>query len=511
MIMRIFLFSILSFFLVPSLFWNCSGFDRTKAVSSSENIRIFPDYTDLTIPPNIAPMNFLVDMEGGRFVVDFIGENGYTFSISTKEDVIIPEKKWQHLLSENIGKFYHIQIYRKLNGNWEKLPIITNQISTDSIDPWFTYRFLPSANDIFKDINIQQRHLESFEVFDMVDNSISDGSCLGCHVPNSGNPNEFVMHSRILNPGTIVYKDGQFRRLNTVTPEFTLAGAYPAWHPSGRFIAFAVTKAAFVFQSDMRSRATIFDETGADIALLDLETNTFLASPKLKTNDITIQETFPSWSPDGKYLYFSRSRFLGGAEAIDEVDTILGLQFDLLRIPFDENTISFGEPEVLIDAYKLNKSVSIPKVSPDGRWLLFHLTHRGSNPVWRHDADLFLMDLQTLEWWPLTEANSNDAESWASWSSNSRWIGFTSKRNDGFVALPYFSHIDANGHASKAFVLPQKDPKFYKSFMKSFNVPEFAKGKVNLTFDEFEQAIKGPIIQVGFGWTNDTDFQKQQK
>ncbi|MCL2028718.1 MAG: hypothetical protein FWG79_09590 [Bacteroidales bacterium] len=358
-------FLILSF--ASIWFVGCSNFDKSQAVLSSEPVAIFPDYTDITVPPNMAPLNFFVDMDGERFVVDFIGENGYTFSISTKQDVMIPIEKWQTLLSQNIGKSYQVQIYRKLDGTWEKLPVITNQISTDSIDSWLVYRLLPPSYDVYKNINMQQRHLESFDYFDFVDNSVSDGSCLGCHVSNQRNPDEFVMHSRLINPGVIIYKDGEFRRLNTATPEFVLPGAYASWHPSGRFIAFAVTKAAFYFHSNVHNRATIFDQSGADIALLDLETNTMFATPKLKTSHSGIQETFPCWSPDGKWLYFCKSRVFDGFDTLSGYDKILDLQFDLFRIPFDEKTMAFGDIEMLLDAHQLDQSASMPKISPDGR------------------------------------------------------------------------------------------------------------------------------------------------
>jgi hypothetical protein len=387
--------------------------------------------------------------------------------------------------------------------------MITNQISIDSIDPWLTYRLIPPAYDIWTHINIQQRHLESFSVSDITNNSFSMGTCLNCHTPNQGNPDEFLVHFRAQNSGTIIYKNGEFRRLNTTTLELQNHGVYPSWHPSGRFIAFAVLRPALAYHTRVSERSDVFDDCNADIAILDLETNTMLASPKLKTNDISMQETYPAWSPDGKWMYFCRSRAVHGFDTIQGIRKYLDLQFDLFRIPFDEKNIAFGDIEMLVDAHKLDKSVSIPKISPDGRWLLFVMTHRGTNPTWRHDADLYLMDLQTMEWWPLTEANSTDTDSYASWSSNSRWIVFTSKRNDGFVGLSHFSHIDENGQASKAFVLPQKDPKFYKSFLKSFNVPEFAKGKVRPSLTDFEEAIKGPIIDVKFGWTNDANFSKE--
>jgi len=485
----------------------CSNFDKSQAVSSSEIVVIFPDYTDIVVPPNMSPLNFLVDMEGSRFVIDFIGENGYAFSISTKQDVIIPMEKWRKLLRENIGKYYQVQIYRKFNGSWEKLPTITNKISADSVDPWLTYRLVPPKYDIWDRLNIQQRNVGSFEVFDVTNNSFSLGTCLNCHTPNQGNPDEFMVHFRAEVPGTIIYKDGEFRRLNTRTAELEHHGVYPSWHPSGRFIAFAVLKPALYFHADVYHRTNVFDEgESANIALLDLETNTMLASRKLALPEL-IQETYPAWSPCGKWLYFNRSREMEWIDSLN-LKNYLNLQFDLLRIPFDEKNIAFGDVELLVDAVKLNKSTSVPKISPDGRWLLFVMTNTGTNPTWRRDADLYLMDLQTLEWRPLTEVNSDQVDSYVSWSQNSKWFVFTSKRNDGFVGLPHFSHINENGQASKPFVLPQKDPRFYKSFLKSFNVPEFATGKVKPTVADIEEAAKGPLINVKFGWTNDDMYNR---
>ncbi|MCL2026921.1 MAG: hypothetical protein FWG79_00375 [Bacteroidales bacterium] len=509
--MKKFALSFLILSLVSIWFVGCSNFDKSQAVLSSESVAIFPDYTDITVPPNMAPLNFFVDMDGKRFVVDFIGENGYTFSISTKQDVMIPIEKWQTLLSENIGKSYQVQIYRKLGGTWEKLPVITNQISKDSVDPWLTYRLVPPEYDIWHDLHIQQRHLESFEVSDLTNNLFNRESCLNCHTPNQGNPDEFLVHFRAGFSGTIIYKDGELRRYNTRTVELEHHGVYPSWHPSGRFIAFAIVKPALYFHSDVSLRSDVFDDgDNANLGLLDLETNRMLTSPKLNTPG-KIQETYPCWSPDGKWLYFCRSHEPETWDTLFVADSYLKLQFDLLRIPFDENTIAFGDIETLIDAQKIGKSVSVPKISPDGRWLLFVLTHQGSNPTWRSDADLYLMDLQTLEWKPLTEANSNKADTYVSWSQNSKWFVFSSKRNDGFVALSHFSHIDENGQASKPFVLPQKDPKFYKSWLKSFNVPELATGKVKPSLAEIEEAVQGPIIDVEFGWTNDANFPKNRK
>jgi len=494
-------FFVKAFLLLPGsivLFQNCSSPNVSKAPVIEQHAVVFPDYTDITVPPNIAPLNFRIESEGERFFVRFVGEIGKPFSISTDKNVVIPIRKWRRLMN---GKSYELHIYRKLNGNWEKFPIVTNLISADSIDPYLTYRLVPPSYDGYSLLNIQERHLESFRVSDIINNSLTDGSCLNCHITNQGNPDEFVVHFRAINPGTVIYKDGEFRRLNTRTSELGHPAVYPAWHPSGRFIAFATLMPTLYFNTNMTKRSLVYD-LDANLALLDLSSNTMLTSPKLKSPD-PIQQTYPAWSPDGRYLYFCQSHAIDGFDTVHNVEKFLALQFDLMRIPFDENTLAFGEIELVVDAKNLDKSASLPKISPDGRFLIFCMTNRGTNSVWRQDSDLFLLDLQTMEWQPITIFNSPDSESYHSWSSNSRWIVFSSKVRDGLISLPYFSYMDSDGNVSKPFLLPQRNPSFYNTFIRSFNVPELVKGKTKVSIYNYQKAVKGPLIQVDFDWTND--------
>ena len=83
------------------------------------------------------------------------------------------------------------------------------------------------------------------------------------------------------------------------------------------------------------------------------------------------------------------------------------------------------------------------------------------------------MDLATRELKNIDVINSPKAESYHSWSSNGRWIIFSSRREDGSYTILYISYFDKKGNAHKPFVLPQKDPQFYKRNFKSYNVPEF--------------------------------------
>ena len=92
---------------------------------------------------------------------------------------------------------------------------------------------------------------------------------------------------------------------------------------------------------------------------------------------------------------------------------------------------------------------------------------------------------------PLSELNSDDTESYHSWSSNGRWVVFSSRRTDGIFTRPFFAHIDADGHASKPFELPMQDPDRHRQLLKSYNVPELMRGPVKLTPQQIADVLKG--------------------
>ena len=93
--------------------------------------------------------------------------------------------------------------------------------------------------------------------------------------------------------------------------------------------------------------------------------------------------------------------------------------------------------------------------------------------------------------WPLDEANSDDTESYHSWSSNGRWVVFSSRRSDGTFTRPFFTHIDKEGRATKPFELPAKDPDYHRQLLKSYNVPELMRNPVTLSPQHIADVMKG--------------------
>ena len=95
-------------------------------------------------------------------------------------------------------------------------------------------------------------------------------------------------------------------------------------------------------------------------------------------------------------------------------------------------------------------------------------------------SDLYLLDTQTKEFRKAEIINSNRAESYHCWSSNSRWVVLSSKRQDGICTHPYFSYFDSNGNFSKPFLLPQEDPEYHQSRIVVYNIPEFVNGPTKI-------------------------------
>jgi hypothetical protein len=113
----------------------------------------------------------------------------------------------------------------------------------------------------------------------------------------------------------------------------------------------------------------------------------------------------------------------------------------------------------------------------------------GCFPIYQPGSDLYLMDLATRQYRKLA-INSEFSESWHSWSSNSRWIAFSSKRGGGLFTQTYLSYVDNAGTVHKPFVVPQQDPTYYDSLLETYSVPELLKGPVTVSQSRLARAAR---------------------
>lgn len=374
---------------------------------------------------------------------------------------------WHQLLAQNRGDSLSVTVSAKFDDGWHTYRSFPIYVSPDSIDYGICYRLIAPGHEVWSKMGIYERDLSSFDECALIENTQFEG-CVNCHSFNRGNPANMSLHIRGKHGATLLSKeDGSITAYNTKTPETLGLCVYPYWHPSGHYIAYSTNVTKQTFHSADRNRIEVFDDA-SDIQVYDIDKNELLLSPLLKQD--AVYETYPVFSADGRSLYFCAAQAL--PEDNHQLDSI---RYNLCRIDFDPATGHFGSRiDTIVDAKALHKSVSFPRPSYDGRFLCYTLADYGQFSIWHHEADLYLLDLTTRQSLPMDEANSEETESFHNWSTNSRWLLFSSRRDDGLYTRPYFCHVDAKGNVSKAFMLPQRNPRrFYRGRFLSYNVPDF--------------------------------------
>ncbi len=441
-----------------------SGYKQPDALVKSQP-HIYPDYAGVTLPCNIAPTNFRVEQAADAYQV-VVSSNGkeYYRSVSTDADVLIPEDLWHEMLNDNKGGKVTITIGVKRQGKWTEYRPITNMISRDTIDSYLAYRLIYPGYELWNEMGIYQRDLTNFDETTILDNRSFDKKCVNCHTFRQNSTSDFMVHVRGKNGGTLISHDGSVRKVSPHCPTVKMGATYARWHPSGKFIAFSMNDIQQFFHSSGQKPIEVSD-LAADLGVYDVEHDVIITSPGLSGDDA--METFPEWSPDGKTLFYCRGNAYTKDTPFDS------LRYDLWSVSFDAKTRQFGTPKCVYQASAKHHTVSLPRVSPDGRYVVFVEFNYGNFSIWHPEADLAMVDLKTGQVRRLNELNSRNVESFHTWSSTGRWIVFSSKRMDGGWARPYFAHFDKRtGRFTKPFVLPQKSPSFYDTFMKTYNLPE---------------------------------------
>ncbi len=460
---------------------------------------IIPDYTDITIPCNIAPLNFTIDVEGEEYVTRLHTAGKPDGIVVGGRTVEIPVDRWHELIGPAQGDTLYADIYVKANGVWTRYPSVRNAIA-DSIDRYISYRLIEPSYISFETMAICQRDLTGFEEKEIFNNSAMseehNGQCVNCHSYQDYNRRgNMQMHIRVRKGGTLIKHNGELKKVNLKTDSTISAGVYPSWHPSEPLIAYSNNTTTQSFHTNDRNKVEVQDGK-SDLILYDVETDriSFIA------RELTELETFPCWHPDGKSLWYVSAK----VPLFKDEDEIMLYQnlhykdykYNLYRKAFDPETRTFAPADTIFAASDSGKSVTLPRPSPDGRYVLFTLGEYGNFHIWHRDSDLYLLDLEDGTIRPLSEVNSNDVDSYHSWSSNGRWIIFSSRRDDGSYTRLYIAYFDRDGKARKAFRLPQVSPMHDMERMKSYNIPEFMVCPVDISKHQFIDVIDKDAVNV---------------
>lgn len=447
-------------------------------------------YAGIIVPPNIAPVNFFVKSEDGHEALVFTYGGRQVHAIC-KDGAVIPDMKtWKGLLEEAKGDSVGVDHCVLTPDGWKAYQRFSIRVAEEAIDSWLAYRLIPPGYAMWNEMGIYQRNLETFEETAILQNRQTGSNCMNCHSFCNQDPGRMVFHLRSTYPGTVLINEDKITNLDTKTKETISPLVYPYWHPSGKYIAFSVNETKQSFHSNHPDRIEVYDKQ-SDVVVYDIERNVLLTDSSLFSKGAF--ETFPTFTPDGKQLLFCT------AEAKTMPDEYQELKYHLCAVGFDPEKRTFGQRvDTLLHAGAMDKSVSFPRVSPDGRYLMFTLSEYGTFSIWHQNADLWMLDMESSELVDVQSLNSNSVESYHSWSSNSRWVVFSSRRMDGLYTRPYIAYVGTDGKVGKPFVLPQKEGYFYQNQMYSYNIPEFIKEKVGVNrYELVQEVIAGEKRQVG--------------
>ena len=452
---------------------------------------IYPDYTNVTVPINIAPLAFQIDGKADDVVARLTA--GTTEIICGGSQIQPDADDWKQLTEAAKGNAIKVEVYVEQDDSWTRFKPFNIFVSPDSIDAYISYRLIPPSYVTYEELTINQRCLENYDESIIYDNMLcsegAKGQCINCHNYQQYNPDRMQFHARQNMGGTVIAYDGNIKKINMRNDSILSAGVYPTWHPWLPLIVYSTNMTGQIFHSTNPNKIEVFDSE-SDLIAYDVERNEVTNIE----NDPNEMECFPFWAPNGKTLYYCSAHFEYSDSVTDKgkefITRTQEAKYNLYKKSFDPNTKQFGQRELVFAADSLNKSATLPRISPDGRYLMFALAPYGIFHIWHHDADLWMLDLQTGEARNIEEINSADTESYHSWSSNGRWVVFSSRRYDGNYTRPFIAHIDANGRGSKPFELPCADPDYHRQLLKSYNVPEFMSGPVTIKPQEFVDALK---------------------
>ena len=485
--------------LSAALLLSCGGASVPSDYVQADSLpRIYPDYIGVTIPQNIAPLTFELDQKADEMVARYAVDGD---EIVCSGQMLPSQDDWQRLARKAIDGKIDVDVFACNDGKWTRFKPFCIYVSADSIDPYISYRLIAPSFVTYESLTINQRCLENYDERVIYDNMLcsfeKEGQCINCHHYQQYNPGRMQFHARQNHGGTVVAYDGKLKKVNMKNDSILSAGVYPAWHPWLNLIVYSTDLTHQSFQTTHRNKIEVFD-TQSDLIAYNVE-NDEVTNVENDPNEF---EVFPCWAPDGKTLYYCSAHFELNDSMGDADHQLVArageVKYNLYKKSFDPATLQFSPRELVFDAIAMGQSGVLPRVSPDGRFLLFTMAEYGYFHIWHHDADLWLLDLQTQEARPLSEVNSADTESYHSWSSNGRWLLFSSRRDDGVFTRPFMAHIDAQGHASKPFELPCADPDYHRQFMRSYNIPEFMRGPVSISPQTFADVLKGDGVNVKY-------------
>lgn len=487
----------------------------TGLAAEDEGLRLTYPWNDTLFPPDIVAPTFVwQDGKGETWEVSVRDADGKEIvaAKATEPSWRPSEESWKDIKKKSLERDAKVTISRV--GGTPESTSITIRTSKDPVGDSIFYREvpLPFIKAVQDPSKIRWRYgtvdseeappivLENLPVCGNCHSFADNGSVLGLDVDYGNDKGGYgllpVSSHMVMDDESIITWADYERDDDEIT-----FGLLSRVSPTGRYVVSTVKdRSVFVAMDDLMISQLFFPIKGI-LVVYDRETEEFFALPG--ADDPQYVQTNPVWSPDGKEILFARTKAYRSEKLEQQNAALLDLsdvpefteegksfQYDIYRIPFNEGKGGAAEP--LDGAADNGMSNYFPKYSPDGKWIVF--TKSEDYMLLRPDSELFIVPTRGGEARRLKN-NTPRMNSWHSWSSNSRWLVFSSKMNGPYTQL-FLTHIDDEGNDTPPVLLER-----FTSSDRAANIPEF----VNLPGDaiaEIKEQFLDPYSFLRAGTAN---------
>lgn len=235
----------------------------SNAAKEDKMPSIQPDYTEVMVPPNIAPLNFKVLENSEECVARFTSADGNTYLYGVENKILIDEDEWKDMLEASKGKSIKVEVYANVNGTWKAFTPFAIHVAQEEIDPFISYRLISPSYVAYEMLSINQRNITNFDEKEIYNNMIisgeADGQCINCHAYQNYHTDNMQFHMRQGHGGTMLVHNGVPSKVNLKTDSTISAGVYPAWHPTLPYIAYSVNATGQSFHTKDKAKIEVED------------------------------------------------------------------------------------------------------------------------------------------------------------------------------------------------------------------------------------------------------------
>lgn len=475
-----------------TILWDKQILFQNIKLSEEEKTAIIYPFQNSVFPADISPASFIwksAEEKGKKWHVS-LNVAGFSYKTTTRETQFLPDVNlWEKLKEESKNQSISFTVRNK---NIEKEVVFS--FSKDSVSSPIFYRAIPlpfSYANKYKDKikwylgdlskNKKRVMLEDMPVCANCHSFTKDGSILAMDVDYGNDKGNYAISDiglelKIGLENIVSWSD--YKKEDGVNTFGLLAKI----SPDGRFaISTVKDKSIFVPVDISFWYSQLFFPVKGLLVCYDVLNKKFFEMEG--ASDPEYVQSSPAWAPDMENVVFSRAPYNRDTSLEAQENVVLDMRFaedyinrekdfkyDLYCVPWNEG--KGGEPVAIEGTSNNGHSNYFARYSPDGKWIVF--CKAKNFMLLQSDSKLYIMPAKGGK--PrLMNCNTNEMNSWHSFSPNSKWMVFSTKYFGPYTQL-FLTHIDENGNDTPPIWLEQLTVD-----MKAINIPEF----VNIDFDDW--------------------------